>query len=559
MLELVSRQTSSFPIPVIASMALLALMGAQQAPQWTWAWATWLSLQVFMQFFRVSLFSKLRRDAGQSMGSRLRKAVRMNTANSVLHGLTFAFFPLFTPFQGAVQSMLFIGMGVGSITSAVGYRPIVLAHVISSLLPMTVMWAWSGLLGPGGTTALIVSIISLAYINTLLKVSDRIYQIFIDSFEARQKLTAALGQAEISGRAKTRFLAAASHDLRQPIHTLSLFSAALGMRDLDPRSTEIARNMDVAVSAMADQLDALLDISKLDAGVVSVDETSFDLSELLQQLREECHDRAASRDIEIQLHAPEVAMVSTDFTLLGRLLRNVLTNAVRHNSHCTVEVTVSPGQGCWHLRVADSGIGIVPEEQENVFEEFYQLDNPERDRDKGLGLGLAIVGRLEQLMGLDMKFESIPDHGTSFSFDIPVGDTSNSRAPIGPAAAVLNPLQVLVIDDEAAVREGMTTLLEAMGCMVATAYSTESALASAQEQRPDLALVDYRLRKDDSGLKAINCLRAKYPGLPAIMITADTAPHRLRQATESGVPVLIKPVLAETLKAAIIEVCKIQP
>jgi signal transduction histidine kinase len=539
-------------------MAIIAYMASQQAPHLPWLWGTWLGAVVLAQLVRVVIIKRLPGRKHLDARDTLHTAILVNACNIVLHSISLVFFPLFTPFQAALQSMLILGMGVASIVTAMGYLPFALAHIGLGLLPLFIMWAWSGLFGPGGTLGLLVAGVGFAYTVTLYFVSRRIFKLFRESFEMRSLLEEALASAEAAGNAKTRFLAAASHDLRQPIHTLSLFSAALGMRELDEKTQHIADNIDGAVKALASQMDALLDISRLDAGIVQVKPLRFDLCEFLTRLHKELNLTAAEKDIELRVSCPAAAFTRTDPVLLERILRNLLSNAIAHNTGCSIDLVAARGEGGWQVSVADNGCGIPLDDHDKIFEEFYQVSNPERDRGKGLGLGLAIVERLSRLLALELEFQSEPGRGTVFGLRLPVDD---ARAESGIGSSDVNSLQglrVLVVDDESQVREGMKVLLELLGCQVQVAASTGDAVSLATAAKPDLALVDFRLREQDSGLATIDSLRKLHPGLPAIIVSGDTAPDRLQQARDAGIPVLSKPVLVEPLQAAISSACDLR-
>lgn len=557
LLRLLDRQVAHAPLTVVISMSIIAYMAYQQAPQLPWLWGTWLGAVVIAQLLRVIIIRNL--PARKSLRSReiLNTAVLVNVCNTALHSFSLIFFPWFTPFQAALQSMLILGTGVTSIATAMGFLPFALAHICLGLLPLILMWAWSGLLGPGGTLGLIIAGAGAAYSFALYFIARRLFRLFRESFEIRAQLGAALSAAEQADSAKTRFLAAASHDLRQPIHTLSLLSAALGMRQLDEKAADIAQNIDGAVKTLASQLDALLDISKLDAGVVPVNPSRCNLSELLQRLHGELAVAAEQKDIELQFAGSPDAWAVTDPVLLERIVRNLMANAIAHNSHCVIRLSAERREpGNWTISVADTGCGIPSCEQEKIFEEFYQVDNPGRDRDKGLGLGLAIVSRLSRLLELELEFESEPGRGTRFTLVLKADAADEQLEEAAAAPASVENLNVLVVDDEEQVREGMKILLESLGCCVRVACDTSEALALVRKYRPDIALVDFRLRGEDNGLETINRLQQIYPGLPSIIISGDTAPDRLQMAAAAGVPVLNKPVQAEPLKRAIANTCR---
>jgi signal transduction histidine kinase/CheY-like chemotaxis protein len=542
------------PPPIILSISLIAFMASQYIS--AWIWASWWCIAVAAQGWRWYVFRQLPTKAHIPIRKRIRMAIVVNFCSSLCNNVSLVWFPLFTPFQAAVQSLLILSTGVASALMGVGFAAFALTHILFGLLPMFGLWAWSGIWGEGGITALAVMVIGLCHCAFAFRLSGHIFRLYKESFEVREQLEDALVRAEAAGRAKTRFLASASHDLRQPIHALALFSAALTTRKLDDGTSHIVDNINASVAALSYELDGLLDISKLDAGIVIVSRTNFCLVSLLQRLREEFLPRAQQHNIALLLFCPERAFVNTDGALLERVLRNLITNAIHHNADCTVTLTLRPLTGAWQVVVADTGRGIALAEQDHIFEEFYQLENSERDRNKGLGLGLSIVRRLSDLLEIQMRFESTLGAGTQFAFTVTAAEQAQQRAPtIDPAGHVFESLSVLVVDDEQVVREGMRTLLESLGCRVITADSSEKAIDVATVEKPDLALVDLRLRNHDDGLVTIGRLRDLYPGLPAIVISGDTAPDRLLAIKTANIPLLIKPVLLGPLQEAILRSC----
>ncbi len=550
-------QVRRSPIPVIPSMGLIAYMASQYVS--AWYWGSWFILVVAMQGLRWAVFRSLPEETHIPEHKRMRTAIRINLAGTLLHSVSLAWFPLFSPFQAAVQSMLFMGMGVGSVMMSAGYPPWARQQAYFSLAPLFAMWIWSGAFGAGGITALFLGIIGVGYTALILQIAKNAFELYNESFDNRAQLEVALERAEAAGRAKTRFLASASHDLRQPMHALSLFSAALATRQLEDETTEIVDNINASVEALSYELDGLLDISKLDAGIVEVNRTHVRLSGLLRRLLDEFSTPASNRGIRTRLECPEDAIADTDGALLERIFRNLVSNAINHNTNCDLVMRVTGKGDSWHIVVEDNGRGIDPAKHGRIFEEFYQLENPERDRSKGLGLGLSIVRRLSELLDARMTFESSAGLGTRLGFTIDaVNEKSPVPAPQDPGENVrdlLTGLAVLVVDDEISVRSGMSTLLGNLGCRVLLADGTESAVEVASKSEPDIVLADFRLRDDDTGLAAIERLRVIYPGIPAIVISGDTAPDRLQEISRSGIPVLVKPVLIGPLQEAIVQGC----
>ena len=274
---------------------------------------------------------------------------------------------------------------------------------------------------------------------------------------------------------------------------------------------------------------------------------------------EEFSSLAEQRGIRMTLECPDRAVANTDGVLLERIIRNLITNAVHHNVQCALILRLASEGNSWHMSISDTGSGIDSAQHENIFEEFFQLENPERDRTKGLGLGLSIVRRLSELLNIRMEFQSAPGQGTQFDFMIDAFDPEQHSEigmhSVSGSPVLLDSLVVLVVDDELSVREGMCAILESLGCRAVTAGSSDAAITVATAERPDIALVDFRLRGQDTGLTTVHRLRALYPQLPAIIISGDTAPDRLLSLDEANIPVLIKPVLSGPLKEAIIRTC----
>jgi CheY-like chemotaxis protein/anti-sigma regulatory factor (Ser/Thr protein kinase) len=260
------------------------------------------------------------------------------------------------------------------------------------------------------------------------------------------------------------------------------------------------------------------------------------------------------KGLELVFRVPAGAVVRTDALLFQRVLRNLLSNAVKYTDQGRIALEAEPAGDAWRVAVRDTGPGIPAAEHERVFEEFYQLQNPERDRTKGLGLGLAIVRRLTRLLEVELTLESSPGRGSCFALTVPAAAPQIQEAPRAVAApAAGGRIDVLVVDDEESIRAGMRTLLEGMGFGVRTAASTEEALSCARTARPTIVLADLRLRRDDDGMRAIRELRQLWPGLPALLISGDTAPERLREAHDAGIPLLHKPVQPATLRDSIVK------
>ncbi|SDE38631.1 Signal transduction histidine kinase [Variovorax sp. CF079] len=358
--------------------------------------------------------------------------------------------------------------------------------------------------------------------------------------------------AEEANLAKSRFLAAASHDLRQPIHAQGLFLEVLARSKLSAGQYDALANARATWQASAEMLDTLLDFSRIEAGVVEPQMQSFHLQPLLNKIENELAPQADAKGIVYRSRETDAA-VHSDPALVGLILRNLVSNAIRYTERGGVLVGCRARGDLLLVEVWDTGIGIEPTQHQAIFREFHQLGNAERDRRKGLGLGLAIAQGLARALEQQLSLVSKPGRGTVFRLSLPValiGVVAGS-ADTAPSAARVFDVRVLVIDDDESVRTGMRQLLGAWGCACDVADSIEEAQAHARAHPPGLVISDYRLRELRTGAEAIAALRAEFGAeLPALLITGDTAPQRLREARATGVPLLHKPVLPSELYRA---------
>jgi signal transduction histidine kinase/CheY-like chemotaxis protein len=364
-------------------------------------------------------------------------------------------------------------------------------------------------------------------------------------------------QLELANTYKSRFLAAASHDLRQPLHALNLFVAQL-RNELDPveRKHLVAR-IDSAVGSINELFNALLDMSRLDAGVLESDVTEFPVESLLRRMETTFTEAAREKGLRLRV-APSSAWIRSDFILLERILLNLVSNAVHYTVRGGLVIGCRRRGDQLRLEVWDSGIGVPEDQQQNIFGEFYRLAAGDAERRGGLGLGLAIVDRLGRLLGHPIALTSHPGKGSRFSVSVPVVAKRRDPAgvPVSPAT-ITDPVTgklIVVIDDDALVLDGMRGLLRSWGCTVITANSDTTAVTQLAEigQQPDLIISDHRLANGKTGIEGIERVRGMLGvAIPAFLISGDTAPERLREASASGYLLLHKPVPPMTLRAVL--------
>ncbi|MDQ2104738.1 hybrid sensor histidine kinase/response regulator [Azospirillum isscasi] len=368
--------------------------------------------------------------------------------------------------------------------------------------------------------------------------------------------------AEEADRSKGRFLAAASHDLRQPMQSILLFAGALAPHVTGEAGRRALDRLQQGLDTLKDLLDSLLDVSRLDAGVVAPQIEEFPVADLLGPLSAAYAPLAEAKGLDWRV-VPFTGAVRSDRVLLGRMLRNLVDNAIRYTDRGRVMVDCRPQGARLCIEVHDTGLGIPPDQRERIFEEFHQIGNPERDRDQGLGLGLAIVRRLSRLLDHPVDLVSRPGRGSIFSISVPlvrqeeaprVPSAGSPAAPADGAAAAGEGRLAVVVEDDAIVLMGLAAMLGEWGFEVLTAGSTGEALERlrAGGRRPDIVLADYRLRQGRIGTEAILRVRDLFgPDVPGLIVTGEIGPEPQRDAARHGIGLMHKPVTPRLLEAAL--------
>ncbi len=449
-------------------------------------------------------------------------------------------------------------LAAGAITAFGTYLPSYYCNLFTIMAPGCV---WSALQGDAlHWTYAILDVIWVAVVavlaNSFSKLLIEALELQFANLDLANDLLVQKEFAEAANVSKSRFLASASHDLRQPVHALGMFVGALRDRPLDEVSGRLVRQIQNSIGALDSLFSAILDISRLDAGVIESRPQAFAIHPMLERI---CRDEIPEIDrkgIELRL-VPCSLFVQTDPVLLERVLRNLISNAVRYTDAGRVVIGGRRGARL-SVQVWDSGRGIPADEQDLIFQEFYQIGNSERDRTRGLGLGLAIVQRLTRILDIPMQMQSQVARGSVFKLFVPLA--AERPAAIEPSQGLPAVAQasrfILVIDDEVAIQEGMKVLLTGWGHSVITASSCAEMLeyATAFTTTPSLIISDYRLRNGEDGIAAIERLRSEFNSdIPAILITGDTAPDRIRDAVISDCLLMHKPVSDNRLRASIVK------
>ncbi|MCP2067065.1 hybrid sensor histidine kinase/response regulator NahK/ErcS' [Pseudomonas laurylsulfatiphila] len=370
------------------------------------------------------------------------------------------------------------------------------------------------------------------------------------------RLREAKQEAEQANLSKTKFLAAVSHDLLQPLNAARLFTSAL-LERREPMSSEtLVRNVSNSLEDVENLLGTLVDISKLDAGVIKADIAPFALCELLDNLAAEYTQVARSEGLQLHFIGCS-ALVRSDIQLLARILRNLLSNAIRYTYSGRVVLGCRRHHQCLTIEVWDSGMGIAEHRLEEIFQEFKRGDVQRPDQDRGLGLGLAIVEKIAGILGHPIHVRSWPGRGSMFSVEVPLSATAPKPPPAlqmsEPMLERLRGARIWVLDNDATICAGMRTLLEGWGCRVVTALSEEDLARQVDNYHAevDLLIADYHLDNDQNGVDAVARINARRASpVPAMMITANYSNELKQQIRELGHTLMHKPVRPMKLKTA---------
>jgi signal transduction histidine kinase/ActR/RegA family two-component response regulator len=568
--DLVRAQYRNIPTAVavnavIAALLCIALQETVPLERLGW-WLLAVYVVAASRFLVWRRFQSASQDPAEVLMYR-RLAVAGSGVNGFVWGLGGII--LYASHSPASQFLLLItqfGMGAGAAYASAPAFSAVMAYLLPSVILSSVPFFMEGdsvhvTLGAMlfvfvaaathftyGISRTIARAIALRFENI-----DLIHELRNQTLAAEQAREA----AEEANVAKSRFLAAAGHDLRQPLHALGFFVDALQDQSLPADGRAVVTNIRRSVDAMEDLFNSLLDVSRLDAGIVRPRVATIALSPLMERVRAEYEPAAAQKQLSLRMRSNSL-FVRSDPVLLERVMRNLVSNAVRYTDRGKIVLGARRVGDTVRIEVWDSGRGIPKDKHREIFQEFRQLDNPQRDRRKGLGLGLAIVERLVKLLDHPLELTSQPGKGSVFAVTVPRGQREDfvpgeADGQIVVDRDVANSL-ILVVDDEPDVREGMTTLLGRWRCEVVAAESCEDMLRKlvAVQRIPDLIVSDYRLNERENGIEVIARLREEFNAqVPALLITGDTGIEQLMEAEESGLHVLHKPLNPSRLRALI--------
>ncbi|MDE2275614.1 MAG: hybrid sensor histidine kinase/response regulator, partial [Burkholderiales bacterium] len=494
----------------------------------------WLGVMLLVREARAADLRRLAADRSRPIAQRLRRLALGSLALGLTHGAPALAMLVLDRAHAAIVTMILMSLTAGTVSTSFTVTRAFVAYVAAISVPTALVWFWiGGWLGwSTGLLALMFLGVQLRFARQNLQMFEASYRIRLENTELlrdlsaeRSRLAQARDAAVQADQAKSRFLAAASHDLRQPLHGLALNSGALARLPLAGEAREIAAEMSAAIEALRQMLDALLDISQLDGAGRAPGLEPIRLDRLLDVVCAGFRAAAEAKGLGLRHEGADGLVVHSSPKDLRRILANLLDNAIKFTTAGAVVLTARPEGAQVLLTVRDSGCGIDPAQHQRVFEDLEQLGNPHRDRARGHGLGLGIVRRLARLLGIECTIESTLGAGTAVHLRLPGAD---GVLPIvsqaGPSVPSLVARRVLVLDDDQAVREAYGHALRGLGCRVACTGSLDEALAALDREAPEVALVDYRLAGPCDGLQAIDALRQRRPGLAAIVVSADVSP-----------------------------------
>jgi signal transduction histidine kinase len=574
-LRLIGLQVARVPVLVVLVDAFVVWLLSREGLLLTGV--IWMAVQLMLQALRWMLARRYTANAAVDVVQALHRLSLMfgliGVSRAAIVPLLFAQ-PLTDTHY--VFTMVFLGLAAGGVSSVAGYLRAYLMWAVPVAVALATGWMLQGSFegrSVGVLMLLMFGVLSL-YVRDEGRTLARLIQLAHEKDELASSLRVERDRAQAANESKTRFFAAASHDLRQPLHALSINATTLELvarKQSDPMVRELSQSINRALRQSNSLLDGLLDISRLDANAIELHIEPISVRSTFEALKDEFEASAAQLGLALRFDLPAGAdpWVASDADLLMRILGNLVSNALKFTTqgevvlaarHAGGDADVEPA--ALLLSVTDTGAGIPAAEHERVFEEFYQIGNPSRDRSRGLGLGLSIVKRAAALLGVGLQLDSVPGRGTRIELRVPAAAPPRTAAPVVSAEAASTDAlptlsaRVLVIDDEEEVLESLGVLLPHLGCEVRCATGSTQAHAILESGFvPELLVVDHRLR-NESGSQVIEQLRHRLGPVPALMVTGDTAPENLQRALASGVRVVHKPLdgarlahaLAETLE-----------
>jgi signal transduction histidine kinase/CheY-like chemotaxis protein len=519
----------------------------------------WISIQTL--FNLAATWTTIKMAKVPVSDNNVMRRLRRSTIIPALNGVIWAVGIILMWVPGHLEIQLLViffivGISSGSLQTLKPYLPALFLFFIPCVGSIVFCAFWYH-----DKNSVIVGIATSVYMAWCIGYSFTAHRELINSiykhYEAAEltlKLQAQKEIAEAATQAKSRFLAAASHDMRQPMYALNLYLGALSNFNLPPAAIPVLSKVEECAHTMDEMFSALLDISRLDASILKTNISSVSVTDLLRKIHLEFSQQAQAKGLSFRIARCSV-QISSDEELLENILRNLVSNAIKYTHRGRILIGCRRVNQKVRIGVYDTGIGIRDDQIQHIFEEFYQVENRERDRSQGLGLGLSIVQRQAQMLDAPLIVRSKFKCGSVFEIELPLCDLSTDvRKSIDVQNKKLNELPgtlIVVVDDEELILSATRLLLEQWGCSVVTANSGPEILQLLADcsRIPDAIISDHRLRNNETGVQVINAIRTEFNAeIPAVLITGDTSPYEFKLIAESGLPVLHKPLQSQTLK-----------
>jgi len=541
---------------LVISSALAALFYSEQNYLYTVLWLASIYIFSIIRFYFYFKWAK-----GDSSIS-VEKWAQMGVSFSLVSGFQWAattliFFNSNSVIDVSILTLVLLAM----ISAAVGSLSVIPAAFAGYTAPITI-FLFITLLKSGNPDYHIFAYMLVVYITASSIFCRNTYKsnmygirLSIENITLIENLQTEKEKAESANIAKSKFLASASHDLRQPLQSMTLFTEALKENLKVPENINLADRITKSHDALRDLLNALLDISKLDAEGIEIQNISFDITQITNELYADFQPLVSQKHQQMAI-SKSSHIVFSDPIITKRMLQNLIANAVYHSPEDSMIIIETKIQDkSLLINIKDDGPGISIEEQQHIFDEFYQLKNPERDRKKGLGLGLAIVKRLSILLGSDIKLESSAGTGCNFSFKLPLATSKQlaekEKTPQISSLTSLSNMQILLVEDEIDVREALAIILKRWGCTVWQTDNIAGALAFINQQNINFVVTDYRLREHETGIDLLKEVHKVNANISGLIITGDTETEQIQEFVQVGYIVLHKPIKPAELRMAI--------
>ncbi|MDI9332738.1 MAG: hybrid sensor histidine kinase/response regulator [Cytophagales bacterium] len=565
MLASLAKNSTKSHLGAFSAAVILSAIGLQYEAHG--AIVILLILVMAAQLFRNRVDTQLLSNAvSDSLAHRLRRCALASFLSSVSLAFYLVILLEAPVVIRSVYTLILLSLATGAVSYRNGHPMTYRLYMLPLVLPLSLVWALNiGEHEVDRWLSVLIGGVVLLYGLILWGFAANTWQAYVENLALRlsdqeraAQLSTALAEAAAANLAKTKFLAIASHDLRQPLHTISLLTSILKLRHAEDSNAEVVNMLSSVVVSLGRQLDDLLDISKLDSGVLQVQCEWLDLGDFLRGLASEFEPALVAKNLKMNCHVSGHLYAYFDQALLARVIRNLMHNALKFTNEGSVSLVLSLNQDKAVIKILDTGRGIAAEHQNDIFNEFFQIDNAAHTRAEGLGLGLAIVKRLCNLMNIQMHMTSALGRGTQFDLILnakpePIfapASTSIPESPRTPLPEIATPsynLRVLVVDDEAEVCASMSLLLEELGCDARIASTITQALEVCSKWVPDVVIADYRLADHETGIQTVERVRRLHPQVTAILISGDTASEELLAFEAAGLPTLHKPVSFDRL------------